>query len=114
MDVRPLSRLPRGVGEDWVSILQRRVSSLVSDAEMDEAHITFPLNTPQTKEELYYRRIYDENFHGLEHVVKLWDGGGRAMGAEWKSDMYTREGLKDTNILSHSLQQARAFSTSTR
>jgi len=103
-----------GVGEDWVSILQRRVSSLVSDAEMDEAHITFPLNTPQTKEELYYRRIYDENFHGLEHVVKLWDGGGRAMGAEWKSDMYTREGLKDTNILSHSLQQARAFSTSTR
>jgi asparagine synthase (glutamine-hydrolysing) len=95
-----------GVGEDWVSILQRRVSSLVSDAEMDEAHITFPMNTPQTKEELYYRRIYDENFHGLEHVVKLWDGGGRAMGAEWKSDMYTREGLKDTNLLSHSLQQA--------
>ena len=103
-----------GVGEDWVSILQRRVSSLVSDAEMDEAHITYPINTPQTKEELYYRRIYDENFHGLEHVVKLWEGGGRAMGAEWKSDMYTREGLKNVNLLSHSLQQARAYSTSTR
>jgi len=103
-----------GVGEDWVSILQRRVSSLVSDAEMDEAHLTYPINTPQTKEELYYRRIYDENFHGLEHVVKLWEGGGRAMGAEWKSDMYTREGLKDVNVLSHSLQQARGYSTSTR
>lgn len=103
-----------GVGEDWVSILQRRVSSLVSDAEMDEAHITYPINTPQTKEELYYRRIYDENFHGLEHVVKLWDGGGRAMGAAWKSDMYTREGLRDVNLLSHSLQQARAYSTSTK
>jgi len=103
-----------GVGEDWVSILQRRVSTLVSDAEMDEAHITFPINTPQTKEELYYRRIYDENFHGLEHVVKLWEGGGRAMGAEWKSDMYTREGLKDPSVLTHSLQQARAFSTCTR
>jgi hypothetical protein len=102
-----------GVGEDWVSILQRRVSSLVSDAEMDEAHITYPINTPHTKEELYYRRIYDEHFHGLEHVVKLWEGGGRAMGAEWKSDMYTREGLRDPNLLSHSLQQARAFSTST-
>lgn len=100
-----------GVGEDWVSILQRRVSSLVSDAEMAEAHINYPINTPQTKEELYYRRIYDENFHGMEHVVKLWEGGGRAMGAEWKSDMYTREGLKNTNILSHSLQQKRAFST---
>lgn len=102
-----------GVGEDWVSILQKRVSSLVSDAEMAEAHITYPINTPHTKEELYYRRIYDENFHGMEHVVKLWEGGGRAMGAEWKSDMYTREGLKNTNLLSHSLQQARAFSTTT-
>lgn len=101
-----------GVGEDWVSILQRRVSSLVSDTEMDEAHLTYPINTPQTKEELYYRRIYDEHYRGLEHVVKLWEGGGRAMGAAWKSDMYTREGLRDVNLLSHSLQQARAFSTS--
>lgn len=103
-----------GVGEDWVSILQRRVSSLVSDAEMDDAHITFPLNTPQTKEELYYRRIYDDRFHGLEHVVKLWEGGGRAMGAEWKSDMYTREGLSNTDLLKHSMQQARSFSTFSR
>jgi hypothetical protein len=95
-----------------VSILQRRISSLVSDAEMDEAHITYPMNTPHTKEELYYRKLYDENFHGLEHVVKLWEGGGRAMGAAWKSDMYTREGLRDVNLLSHSLQQARSFSTS--
>jgi hypothetical protein len=101
-----------GVGEDWVAILQRRVSSLVSDAEMEDAHITYPVNTPHTKEELYYRRIYNENFNGLEHVVKLWDGGGRAMGAAWKSDLYTREGLRDVNLLSHSLQQARAFSTS--
>lgn len=95
-----------GVGEDWVSILQKRVSSLVSDAEMKEAHLTYPVNTPQTKEELYYRRIYDEHFHGLEHVVKLWDGGGRAMGAEWKTDLYTREGLKNVNLLTHSLQQS--------
>jgi len=101
-----------GVGEDWVSILQRRIGSLVSDAEMAEAAMTYPVNTPHTKEELYYRRIYDEHFHGLEHVVKLWEGGGRAMGAEWKSDMYTREGLKNVNLLSHSLQQqTAAFST---
>eukprot|EP00980_Cylindrotheca_fusiformis_P001468 scaffold345_cov134-Cylindrotheca_fusiformis.AAC.79 len=97
-----------GVGEDWVSILQRRVSSLVSDAEMAEAPITYPVNTPHTKEELYYRRIYDEHYHGMEHVVKLWEGGGRAMGAEWKSDMYTREGLKNVNLLSHSLQAGKA------
>jgi hypothetical protein len=100
-----------GVGEDWVSILQRRVSGLVSDAEMREAPILYPIDTPQTKEELYYRRIFDEYYHGMEHTVKLWEGGGRAIGAEWKSDMYTREGLKNVNLLSHSLQQARAFST---
>jgi len=95
-----------GVGEDWVAILQRRVSGLVSDAEMADAHTLYPVDTPHTKEELYYRRIFDEHFHGLEHTVKLWEGGGRAMGAEWKSDMYTREGLKNVNLLTHSLQQA--------
>ena len=94
-----------GVGEDWVSILQKKIASLVSDEEMERAHITYPNNTPHTKEELYYRRIFDEHFHGMEHVINLWEGGGRAMGAAWKSDMYTREGLKDVNLLSHSLQE---------
>jgi asparagine synthase (glutamine-hydrolysing) len=95
-----------GVGEDWVSILQREVSALVTDDEMEQAHIKYPMNTPQTKEELYYRRIFDEKFHGMEHVVKLWDGGGRAMGAEWKSDLYTREGLKNVDLLTHELQES--------
>lgn len=94
-----------GVGEDWVSILQKQVSSLVSDEEMAGAAEKFPLHTPHTKEEYYYRRIFEENFHGMEHVVTPWEGGGRAMGAAWKSDLYTREGLKDVNMLSHSLQE---------
>jgi len=50
----------------------------------------------------------------MEHVVKLWEGGGRAMGAEWKSDMYTREGLKNVGMLRHSLQQARSFSSTAK
>jgi hypothetical protein len=101
-----------GVGEDWVSILQRQLAFLVSDAELEEAATTYPVNTPHTKEELYYRRIYDEHFHGMEHVVKLWEGGGRAMGAAWKSDMHAREGLADVNLLTHSMQEKRrAFST---
>jgi len=94
-----------GVGQDWVAILQRKIASLVSDAEMAEAPKTYTVNTPQTKEELYYRRIYDEFFGGMEHAVTLWPGGGRAMGAAWKSNMYTREGLKDVNLLRHALQQ---------
>lgn len=94
-----------GVGEDWVSILQRQVSSLVTDEEMDNARLIFPKSTPQTKEEYYYRRIFEEKFPKMDHVVNLWEGGGRAMGAEWKSDLYTREGLKNVDLLTHSLQQ---------
>jgi hypothetical protein len=29
------------------------------------------------------------------------------MGAPWKNDLYTREGLKNTSLLSHSLQKNR-------
>lgn len=94
-----------GVGEDWVSILQRKVSALVTDEEMEGAAEKFPVNTPQTKEEYYYRRIFESHFSGMEHTITLWPGGGRAMGAPWKNDLYTREGLKNTNLLSHSLQK---------
>jgi len=100
-----------GVGEDWVSILQAQVSSLVTDAEMAMASTAFPLNTPQTKEEYYYRRIFEENFPKMDHVVNLWEGGGRAMGAEWKSDLYTREGLKNVDLLTHSLQEDKKSTT---
>lgn len=100
-----------GVGEDWVSILQKKVSSLVTDEEMEGAAEKFPENTPQTKEEYYYRREFEKNFPGMSHVIHPWEGGGRAMGAEWKSDMYTREGLKNVNLLSHSLQKGKETTT---
>ncbi|GFH45074.1 glutamine-hydrolyzing asparagine synthase [Chaetoceros tenuissimus] len=96
-----------GVGEDWVSILQAKVSSLVTDEEMAGAAEKYPLHTPHTKEEYYYRRVFEENFPGMDHVVTPWEGGGRAMGAAWKSDLYTREGLKNVNLLSHALQEGK-------
>jgi len=105
-----------GVGEDWVSMLQRKVAAEVTDAEMDNAHITYPLNTPHTKEELYYRRIFEDHYAGMAHVVNAWEGGCRAGGAAWESDAYTRTGLNNVGVLSHSLQEpiaARGFSTST-
>jgi hypothetical protein len=36
-----------GVGEDWVSQLQRQVAAEVSDAELANAAIKYPLNTPR-------------------------------------------------------------------
>lgn len=63
-----------GVGEDWVSILQKKVSSLVTDEEMEGAAEKFPENTPQTKEEYYYRREFEKNFPGMSHVMHPWEG----------------------------------------
>jgi Asparagine synthase len=104
-----------GVGEDWVSMLQRKVATEVTDAEMDSAATFYPLNTPQTKEELYYRRIFEEHYAGMAHVVNPWVGGCRAAGAAWESDSYTRAGLANTNVLTHAFQnksRTAAFSTS--
>jgi len=107
-----------GVGEDWVGMLQRKVAAEVTYAEMDNAAALYPLNTPHTKEELYYRRIFEEHYHGMEHVINPWEGGCRAAGAEWESDSYTREGLGNTDLLTHAFQQksgkagTAAFSTS--
>jgi len=106
-----------GVGEDWVSLLQRKVAAEVTDAEMDNAHITYPINTPHTKEELYYRRIFEDHYAGMAHVVNAWEGGCRAGGAAWESDAYTRTGLNNVDVLTHALQEpaaARGFSTSAR
>ena len=103
-----------GVGEDWVSMLQRKVAAEVTDAEMENAAAVYPLNTPQTKEELYYRRIFEDNFPGMAHVVNPWVGGCRAAGAAWESDSYTRAGLANTSVLTHAFQnKARTASFTT-
>jgi hypothetical protein len=72
------------------------------------------LLSPQ--EEFYYRRIFEDHFVGMAHVINPWEGGCRAAGAEWESESYTREGLANTNLLTHSFQKkaTAAYSTSAR
>mmetsp|Transcript_33802 Transcript_33802/g.54416 ORF Transcript_33802/g.54416 Transcript_33802/m.54416 type:complete len:615 (-) Transcript_33802:169-2013(-) len=93
-----------GVGENWVSVLQSRLNEKVSDAALKEAKDRWPFETPQTKEEYYYREVFESHYPNCERVPKTWEGGFRAGGAEWKSDAYTREGLVDPSRLTHSLQ----------
>ena len=52
----------KGMGEDYISILQMSFIGMMSDAEMGNMEEMFPVNTPHTKEELYYRKIHDEHF----------------------------------------------------
>ncbi|MEP0262955.1 asparagine synthase B [Dokdonia sp.] len=51
-----------GVGYSWIDTLKQVVDKAVSDVQMENAHHRFPIHTPQNKEELYYRTIFEEHF----------------------------------------------------
>ncbi len=51
-----------GVGYDWIDTLKQITSDAVSDEQMANAHFRFPVNTPLSKEEYYYRSIFAEHF----------------------------------------------------
>ncbi|WP_299339436.1 asparagine synthase B [uncultured Psychroserpens sp.] len=51
-----------GVGYSWIDTLKELVESEVSHEQMANAHFRFPIQTPQNKEEYYYRTIFEEHF----------------------------------------------------
>ncbi len=51
-----------GVGYSWIDALKEMVEQAVSNSDMDNAHFRFPVQTPQNKEEFYYRCIFEEHF----------------------------------------------------
>lgn len=51
-----------GVGYSWIDTLKEMVESEVSDEQMENAHHRFPFQTPMSKEEFYYRSIFEEHF----------------------------------------------------
>lgn len=51
-----------GVGYNWIDTLKEVTSSSVSDEQMEHANDRFPINTPRSKEEYYYRSIFEEHF----------------------------------------------------
>ena len=51
-----------GVGYDWIDTLKEVVEQNVSDDQMQNAHFKFPVQTPQNKEEFYYRSIFEEHY----------------------------------------------------
>ncbi|MDQ3847225.1 MAG: asparagine synthase B, partial [Bacteroidota bacterium] len=55
-----------GVGYSWIDSLKKITSEQVSDEQLKHAAHRFPLNTPTTKEEYYYRSIFSEFFPGDE------------------------------------------------
>jgi len=51
-----------GVGYSWIDTLKEMVDKEISDEQMANAHFRFPIQTPQNKEEFYYRSIFQEHF----------------------------------------------------
>jgi asparagine synthase (glutamine-hydrolysing) len=51
-----------GVGYSWIDTLKELVNSEVSDKQMEQASYKFPIQTPQTKEEYFYRSIFHSHF----------------------------------------------------
>jgi asparagine synthase (glutamine-hydrolysing) len=51
-----------GVGYNWIDSLKAMVAEKVSDEQMKTAKYRFPINTPMSKEEYYYRSIFTEHF----------------------------------------------------
>lgn len=51
-----------GVGYNWIDSLKELTSQQVSDKQLANAAYRFPVNTPRTKEEYYYRTLFHEHF----------------------------------------------------
>jgi asparagine synthase (glutamine-hydrolysing) len=51
-----------GVGYSWIDTLKEMVNDEISDHQFENAHHRFPIQTPTSKEEFYYRSIFEEHF----------------------------------------------------
>jgi asparagine synthase (glutamine-hydrolysing) len=51
-----------GVGYGWIDALKDLTANAVSDEQMAQAAFKFPINTPKSKEEYYYRSIFASHF----------------------------------------------------
>ena len=51
-----------GVGYSWIDTLKEMVDEKISDEQLANAKYKFPIQTPQNKEEYYYRSIFAEHF----------------------------------------------------
>ncbi|NAS11077.1 asparagine synthase B [Poritiphilus flavus] len=51
-----------GVGYSWIDTLKQLVEEKVTDEQLANAKFRFPLQTPTSKEEYYYRSIFEGHF----------------------------------------------------
>lgn len=58
------------VGNLWIDKIKEFTNSVISDHDFDRSKKRYTHCTPRTKEELYYRRIFEKYFPGQDHMIK--------------------------------------------
>lgn len=51
-----------GVGYNWIDTLREVASEKITDKQMEQAVERFPINPPMSKEEYWYRTMFEEHF----------------------------------------------------
>ena len=51
-----------GVGYNWIDKIKEFVEQSISDNEMNQVNFRFPIQPPRTKEEYFYRKIFENHF----------------------------------------------------
>ena len=49
--------------------MKDQAENMVSDQEMGHVQMKYPNNTPQTKEALMYRNIFESMYGGRDHLI---------------------------------------------
>jgi len=52
-----------GVGYSWIDSLKEFTNNNISDFDFNNRKKLYPINTPQSKEEFYYRMIFNKYYH---------------------------------------------------
>jgi asparagine synthase (glutamine-hydrolysing) len=60
--LRQKEQFSDGVGYGWINSLKELTTNSVSDEQMSQAKFRFPVHTPRSKEEYFYRSIFSEHF----------------------------------------------------
>jgi asparagine synthase (glutamine-hydrolysing) len=66
-----------GVGYGWIDTLKAHAARTVSDAELGRAGVRYPINTPETKEALLYRKLFERAFPQVCSALTV--PGGRSI-----------------------------------
>ena len=91
-----------GVGYNWIDTLIKNTEEMFTDEEFETERAKFEINTPMTKEALYFRQIFEELFPKCANTVDYWipntkwegvkaDPSGRAQNVHEESGLPDRD-----------------------